>query len=116
MASQRGFDFDKEVAERVKERAIDRVERAADEDWLSLVSGLVRHLALTRETLTTDDVWAGIGDRVAEPSEPRAMGAVMRTAARSGWVEATDRTVKSSRVKCHRRPIRVWRSLLRGVK
>jgi len=44
--------------------------------------------------------------------EPRAMGAVMRSLARARVIEATDRTVESVRKANHRRPVRVWKSLI----
>lgn len=48
----------------------------------------------------------------ARTHEPRALGALMREAARAGDIEATDAWALSERVACHRRPLRVWRSLL----
>jgi hypothetical protein len=45
------------------------------------------------------------------PHEPRALGALMREAARNGLIEATDRVRPSERPQCHMNPKRVWRSL-----
>jgi hypothetical protein len=97
-------------ADQAATEAIQRVS-AANADWIAEHIGRVRDLARDHDTLTTDDVWP----LVSNPSEPRAMGALMVAAGREGFIEATPTTVKSERVECHARPIRVWRSLVRAT-
>jgi len=70
-------------------------------------------LAKERDTLTTDDVWAALPKNATTP-EPRAMGGIMVECARAGVIKRTDRVVKSTREVCHRRPIAVWESLVKG--
>ncbi len=94
-----------------RDAAIDRVEAAAREDWKEVALMVVEVVARDRELFTTDHVWAVMPGDVSTP-EPRAMGAIMRRAAREGYVTATDRHVLSNRPLCHRRPVRVWRSLI----
>jgi hypothetical protein len=96
----------------LKREAIERVERNADQQWKAVAEAAVRQIASTRRTLTTDDVWAALTDTGFSTHEPRAMGAIMTAAARKRWVEATDRTIESTRPENHRRPVRVWRSLI----
>ncbi len=109
--SQLGIDFDAAAAAVARDEAINRVESGSSEwqqDALLAVDGLCRRLP----EITTDDLW-----RVLERPddlEPRAAGAVMRRAVREGLIERTDRTRKSARVACHRRDLRVWRSLVYG--
>jgi len=100
--------------ERRKTEAIDRVERAHKE-FVDQAVGLVFQLAQEVDEFTTDDLWAAL-DRlmIDRPPEPRAIGAAMRAAKAAGYAEPTDRTKLSLRPCCHRRPVRVWRSLLRG--
>jgi hypothetical protein len=94
----------------LRDSAIDAVERANTE-WIERAYQAVRTLATKNAIFTSDDVWVAVE---GEPREPRAMGAAMRRAALDGIIVATDRTVLSLRPNCHRRPIRVWRSLVRG--
>ena len=95
-ANQRQFDFEAALVER--DKAVDQAEAGAGGDWM--------HEA--QMTFTTDDLWV----HVDPPREPRAMGATMTHARRLGLCEPTDRTSRSSRVACHARPLRVWRSLI----
>lgn len=87
------------------------IARAGDNaaTWVERAEAAVCRLAGMRGEFTTDEVWAELGDDA--PPEPRAMGAVMRALAGVGVIEATDRTRESVRPGCHRRPVRVWRSL-----
>lgn len=101
--------FDKHFAAFARDVAIERV-RAATAEWQEKALAVIHQTALLLDDLTTDDVWQFLG-RGSE--EGRAMGAAMRTAAEKGWIERTDETRKSARVSCHRRDLRVWRSLLR---
>lgn len=110
MGEQLGMEFDKPKAEAAREKALDLTGRAADKDWFHRACEAVHTVAKEKETFTTDDLWA----HVEQPREPRAMGAVMRVARLAKWCEASDRTVKSARVACHARPLRVWKSLLKA--
>jgi len=98
-------DYEREHAEAARDEAIDRVEANAHHDWLVQARQAVLWLAHNRDEFTT-----GVGTH-----EPRALGAVMRWAARSGVVVKTDRVVNSCRVECHARPVAVWRSASKGV-
>lgn len=103
-----GVLFDLGEGQRLKEEAIDRVERNAAEEWKRVAYEAVRMVCNQRQEFTTDDVWRLLRDK---PDEPRAMGAIMRQAARSGLCYKTDRVIESAIPTCHRRPVAVWRSL-----
>ncbi len=107
------WDFVKrgQAAQAAADEAIARVEAGADEDWLRHALNAVENCAMRMVHFTTDDVWDRLTN-LEHPPEPRALGAVMREAAKRGWVETTDRIRKSTRVACHGRPVRVWKSLL----
>lgn len=92
----------------LRDKAIADVERA-NKEFVACGLIAVRVVALRREEFTTDAVWHVLK---ATPPEPRAMGAVMRKAVMEKMCVATDRTVLSTRPDCHRRPVRVWRSLI----
>ena len=93
-----------------RDEAIDRVEENADQEWMNDAMDIVRFIVNRYKYFSTDDIW----HMLKEPTthDNRAMGAVMRKAQAEGWIEPTDRVVKSTRPVCHSRPIRVWRSKL----
>lgn len=95
-------------AQTVASEAVNRVGAHADADWLSAAHRIVRRLADTRNEFTTDDVWAALDELDVVTHEPRAMGAVMRQAARGGVIVKSDRVRNSVRVECHARPVAVW--------
>ena len=95
-----------------RDTALEAVEDHANPAWKEHAETAIRFLARSRQTFTTDDVWEHLHQRGHEfPHEPRALGALMRNAAHAGLIVATDRVIPSQRPECHRRPIRVWRSL-----
>lgn len=102
-------------AERARDDAIARAERHAVDEWKTVTFGIIRQLAECSPSFTTDDVWLAL-QKVPEVAthEPRALGSMMREAAKSGWIVPTDRYVNSQRPECHARPVKVWRSRLQG--
>lgn len=91
-----------------KDRALARVGEAMDPKWRAQALFAVQIVARQQAELTTDDVW-----KFLPPTrENRGMGAVMTQAQKEEWIEWTDRTVRSARPGCNRRPVRVWRSKL----
>lgn len=105
--------YDPRAASLAREQSIKRVYEHADEEWKLDALRVVRYLAETCPEFTTDRVWYVL-ERFsgAHTPEPRALGAVMRAAASDRLIVATDKTVESVRVANHRRPIRVWKSLV----
>lgn len=96
----------------LRDEAIDQVEEHAQEEWKKAAYNVVVYIAKHRVEFTTDAVWSLL-DRISFVThENRAMGAIMRRAANRGVCVRTDRTTQSVRPECHRRPIRIWRSLM----
>lgn len=83
---------------------------AANPDWKDAALAIVRNLARTTGSFTTDQVWAELDAAGFRTSEHRAMGAVMRAAAQRGWITRTDFTVPTTRPCANRRPVAVWQS------
>jgi hypothetical protein len=106
-------EYETEQAEAARDDAIAQVEANADRNWMVAAQAAVAVLAMTHDEFTTDDMWAALRE-VDGTHEPRAMGAVMRAAARRGLIVKTDRVVNSRRAECHARPVAIWRSLLEG--
>lgn len=101
-----------DVARNERDVAIERVDAAADEQWREDALAAVWRTACMRDEFISDDVWAvGILERTRED---RALGPVMRRAARMGWCVKTDRVRPSVRSHLSGKP--VWRSLLRGAR
>lgn len=88
-----------------RDAALAIVEAAAPGVWLDLARHTIRTLAATGEPFTSDAVW----ERIGQPPEPRALGAVMRGLARDGVIVSTGTYHPSQRVQNHCRPVAVWR-------
>lgn len=105
--------FDAVESAKAREKAIRQVAESADPEWMRVALEAVRYIAERREEFTTDAVWYRLEQMGAKvPHEPRALGPLMRVSVTMGLADPTDRTVKSIRKACHRRPLRVWRSRL----
>lgn len=96
--------FDAPTARAARDEAVERVGRNADAEWMRAALSVVRSLAELGAGFTTDDVWRRIG----APREPRALGAVMQQAQRTGIARPTPNYRPSVRPECHARPVRVW--------
>lgn len=90
--------------------AMARVHAHADPAWLAQAYRAIQDLCARELYVTSDSVWALLDERgVPSPREPRALGAVMRQAARDGLLEASGEYVQSEREACHSRPVQKWR-------
>ena len=94
------------------EEALVRVDHAANDFWKETTLSIIKQLAEDMESFTTDDVWSVLDTLDVSTPEPRALGALMRRAVSYGYVEPTSTFILSTRPICHRRPIKVWKSLL----
>ena len=106
--------YDATAAAAARDEAMERVEEHADDAVLAAADTAVKYLASTRDEFTIDAVQYLLDQQGLAFREPKALGPVMRRAALAGLIEGTDRWVNSVRVSNHRRPVRVWRSLIRG--
>lgn len=96
------------------EKAIAQVDRHANERWKEAALASVQAVCETKHLLTTDDIWWVLDRLRLQHSlgthEPRAMGSIVRQAARKGWMVPTSEYIPSERPESHRRPIRIWAS------
>ena len=91
---------------------------AAAQPWSAIALAAVEYVAWSRapgSRITTDEVWAEMDRRgIERPAEPRALGAVMRTAAKRGYIKVTDefttmrRETTSVGTVAHASPLRVY--------
>lgn len=89
-------------------QALDKVEANADPAWLGVAKRVVWQLVREGEPFTTDDCWVRLSALGVTTHEPRALGAVIRAAARAGFIRSTGEYRKTSRPEAHSRPIPVW--------
>lgn len=103
------FDY---AAEQAKRDALGRVEANAPMDWKTAARLAVIRVAQTRAEFIAADVADEIArcHPTAKTHEPRALGAVMRWAARVGMIEATGRVRPCGRASQHNTPVAIWRS------
>lgn len=106
--------FDASKGATARDQAIEAIDEATSEEWKRKALEAVRIVAAQRAEFTTDPVWYVLEKQmnVPAPKDPRAMGPLMRKATTLNICATTDRTVKSVRAECHRRPITVYRSLI----
>lgn len=100
--------IDRATVRATAEQAIQQVEENADPDWKTLALEAVRVTCEQRAEFHVDDVW-DVG-QLPHTREDRALGPVMRQAARLGYCAKTDRVRPSVRSHLSGKP--VWRSLL----
>ena len=83
-------------------------------DWLLHAERGVRIIARRQEQLTSDDIWEWLLklELNLEVHEPRAMGAVLRNAARDHIILPVNQWQESTRPIAHKRPVRIWKSLI----
>jgi hypothetical protein len=104
-------------AERLRDEAIKRGWQNAAEKFRDLSLQAIIVLSETEDEFTTDDVWEYFGENnVGLTHDGRALGGAMKRAEGLGLIAPTDRFVSSERAACHRRPVRVWVSLVKGSK
>ena len=107
------YRFDSAAAAAARDAAMQEAEDNAKAEWKAGVLFIIEGVAKVTEEFTTDRIWWFIDKRgVGRPREPRALGPMMRKAAANGWIAKTDRTRKGVRPECHRRDLRVWKSLV----
>ena len=90
-----------------RDRAIARVEKAADPTWKEQALQAVEQLACAFPQFNADDLWA-FG--VPKPLEARAAGPVFLRAVALGYIEDSGEFTRSEQVGTHRMPRRIWRS------
>lgn len=99
-----------------RDEALDAVA-VGNADWTPWALLALHEAATTTAALTSDDVWKVLHrKRIPGPTEPRAMGPVMLTGVKRGWIEPTDRVKASDEPASpnHGRPQRVYGSMIFG--
>ncbi|MFJ7590154.1 hypothetical protein ACIQZO_22760 [Streptomyces sp. NPDC097617] len=86
-----------------RNNAVAQVDANADGEWKAYALGFIAELSGRMAQFTTDDLWdAGL----IKPREPRALGPVMRRAAKRGLIATTGEFRASRYRNCA--PLPVW--------
>jgi hypothetical protein len=97
-----------------KRDGMDRAERHADPHWWQCMLECGKAVAERKPFFITDDV-VRLCSKLhpnASTHEQRALGPVLREMCRIGYCERTQDWIESSQAQCHRRPMRIWFSLI----
>lgn len=106
--------LDLKIALRNRDAGLEDVEANANQAWIDLSLKIIRILAESSSSFTSDQVWEELASYPEiKTHQPSAMGAVFRKAAALNIIEATDRFIQSQRPSSHARPIRVWNSKIK---
>ena len=92
--------------------AIDQVEENADEDWKQAARDCLHTLAETHDELTADDLIELLETKEVQTHNLAALGPIFQKASGLGWIENTERVVRTRIPRRHRK-ITIWKSLLR---
>lgn len=90
--------------------ALERVDANADDRWRAAAREAVRAVAERGGYFTTDDVWHELERTGSVTHDGRALGSVVKWAAKQGLCAGTDEYRPSRRPECHQRPVKVWRA------
>jgi hypothetical protein len=91
------------------EASVEQANLGANPEWKAEALEAIYEIASTKPEFTTDEVWVRL---TTKTPENRAMGAVMRIAVSQGYIVPSARFTPSLRPSQHRRPLRVWESVI----
>ena len=95
-----------------KQSGMDRAQVNANDEWKVAALRIIRHYAQHCEYVSVNDLWAGMETLGLSTHENRASGPIFVKAAKLGWIEKTNTTIKTTRVERNSGDVRLWRSLL----
>jgi hypothetical protein len=103
-----------DLAQQVTEAGVARVEAHVASEMADAMRLVVAAVARRQPFLTSDDIWATARmlDVDLSQANPSALGGAFRSVARDGLILLTDERRESQRPPQHRKPLRVWRSLV----
>jgi len=113
-----GFEQDdppvlnRQLARDKADRGIALSSAGAPEAWQAMIREAIYRIARRQQLFTSDDLWVDVGERAMYQANPSALGGVFRGVAAEGAIVCTDDRRESQRPATHRRPLRVWRSLI----
>lgn len=109
------LQFGDRSGQEAKIKAMQQAEAHTYPGWNDTALDAVRLAAQKHREFVSDHVWEYMPTPNPQDDpqlEPRAMGAVMARANRLGWIKPTQVFQPTNRVASHRRPCRIWQSLI----
>jgi hypothetical protein len=97
-----------ELLDQITNEAVQKAGDNANVPWIREATACVSLACKLGKPFTTDKVWELLSHTGVKTHDPRALGAVMRAAAKDRLIIHTGRYVQSLRKDCHRRPLAVW--------
>ena len=112
--SRRKYPWSSLSGEQGKKEGMDRAEEHADPHWWRCMLESAKIVAEGKPFFITDDIvlLCAKNHPNATTHEYRANGPLMREACKLGYCEKTQDWVESTQAQCHRRPMRIWYSLI----
>lgn len=101
---------DQQEMNKVTERGIETSLENAHEQWRAMARRCLHEVCLNNEFFTVNDVRDIVKRSHLKTHDNRAMGGVMVTGKKEGWLAPTGKTIPS--VVGHKVHIQVWKSLL----
>lgn len=97
----------------LKESGQDLVMNNEREAWKAKAMEKIEWLCKNRTTITADDVRSAITAAwIGKPHHPNVFGALMKAAARNGWIIKTGHYEKSNMASRHSGMLAIWKSLI----
>lgn len=98
-----------EAGRRNRDEALERVERAADEEWKERAWAYLNRMAKAQPEFCAEDLWLAGLDK---PREPRALGPLLMHARRDGLIAPSGRYRQSASASRNSGDAKVWLSLV----
>ena len=92
------------------EVAIQKGSDNAKAEWKVMVLEILYNICLSKKVFTVNNFRKYVSESDIKTHDNRAMGGVIRTAVKYGWIKKTGNTI-TSRVG-HLSPLQIWRSLI----
>lgn len=108
--------MDKSEIAKIREltdKAIEEGYDAANAEWRAMALEQVYRVALRKEEFTANDVRDLVENSPLKTHDKRAMGGVMKTAQKMGWIHPSGRSIPSK--VGHLVPILIWESKIFDV-
>lgn len=104
------FEVDREKMEEVTEKGIEQGFENAHEEWRAMALDCLHKVCLSYDTFTVNDVRALVERSPLKTHDNRAMGGIIKTGQREGWLAPTGESIPS--VVGHKVHIQIWKSLI----
>jgi len=92
------------------EVAIDQGLQNSDIAWRRLAMEKLYQICKCHQTFTMNDVRPFLKGLPAKTHDNRAVGGIVRTALKVGWIERTNEEIESK--VGHKSPLQIWRSMI----